>query len=387
MKIIKYIVLTLLIILSFSIFSLPVDGFDVDAPSAILIEAETGQVLFEKNADEEMAPASITKIMALLIAMEEIENGNISFEDEVRISRLASSMGGSQIFLDYDTSVKMEDLLKAVTIASANDATVAISEAIGGTYSRFIELMNERAVQLGMENTLFQNSTGLPEENHYTSARDITKMSRKIVNYDIILEWGSIWLDYIDLPRNRQAMLVNTNRLINSYPGMDGIKTGHTNEAGYCLAATAERNNIRLISVVLNTGSKEERREITARLLDYGFNNFNQHKLTEKGEKIYNVQVPEGKNLTTVGEASEELLVMVRRGRTDDIDTKIEIKEDLKAPVQKGEILGRQVVIENGNIINSIDIIATEDVPRANIFLRLWRKFVNWIGSIITSIT
>jgi len=227
-----------------------VKAFDVATDSAILIEAETGQVLFEKNADRKLPPASMTKIMPLLITMEKLEEGTISLDDKVTISRYAESMGGSQIFLAANTQVELEKLIKAVTIASGNDASVAIGEYIAGTYSNFIAMMNERAEELGMDNTNFANSTGLPDPDNYATARDLSLVARELIKYEQVLEWASIWTETIQLP-NREAMLVNTNGLINRYPSMDGLKTGHTQEAGFCLTATARKGNTRLISVVM----------------------------------------------------------------------------------------------------------------------------------------
>lgn len=360
-------------------------AFELDVRSAILADAETGQILYEKNADERLPMASITKIMPMLLAMEEIEAGRLALEDEVVISNYASSMGGSQIFLAENTEVSIEKLLKAVTIASANDATVALGEAISGTYSSFVNLMNERAAELGMEDTNFINSTGLPAENHYTTARDIVKMSREVIKYDLVLEWGQIWTENIQLP-GREAMLVNTNRLINSYPGMDGIKTGYTSESGYSLAATAERNDVRLISVVMKTESPEERRELTSRLLNYGYNNFSREIFLRDEEEIQNIDLPGGSERYITGRAEGTLQVAVQRSNRDKYSAEFIEKKDLSAPVKEGDIVGEYVVKESGAVINSVNIRAVQDIGRANIFVRLWRSFVAWIGSIISSV-
>ncbi len=369
-------------ILSGGLVSAQTQDFILDVESAILIEADSGQVLFEKNADEKLPPASITKIMTLLIAMENIERGELSLDDTVTISRYAESMGGSQIFLAANTDVKVKDLLKAITIASANDASVALAEAIAGSYNNFINLMNEKAEELGMNNTYFSNSTGLPTENpHHTTARDITKMSRELVKYERVLEWAKIWVDYIDLP-NRRAMLTNTNKLINKYPGMDGLKTGHTSEAGYCLAATARRN-MRLISVVLKADSELEREELTTRLLNYGFNRFTKKTMVEKGQEIQNIEIPGGVKEFTTGVVNNDLQVVVKRGEEDTLKKEIELKEGLKAPVKKGDLLGYQYIKQDGEIMASVEIVAAEDIDKANIFVRLWRSFVNWLGSLL----
>ena len=372
-----FIIFTVAILFSGKVFS-----FDLDVESAILIEAETGQVLYEKNADQKLPPASITKTMLMLIAMENIEDGQISLEDEVLISNYASSMGGSQIFLAANTAVSVEKLLKAITIASANDASVALSEYLAGTYSSFIHEMNDRAAELGMDDTNFVNSTGLPSENHYTTARDITKMSREIVKYDLILEWGQIWDTFIQLP-NREARLTNTNQLIKYYSGVDGIKTGYTSEAGYCLAATANRKDFRLISVVMRTDSKEERRELTTRLLNFGFNNFSRTVLFAEGEEIKNIEIQGAKERYTTGLISENLVAMIRRGERDRFTTDFLPEEGLDAPLNEGDLLGKMVVKEEGDIINSVQVVAVEDVDRANFLVRLWRSFVNWIGGLL----
>ncbi|MGM0410497.1 MAG: D-alanyl-D-alanine carboxypeptidase family protein, partial [Bacillota bacterium] len=265
------IVLTLTTIMSSNIMA--VSDFDVSVDKAILIEAETGEVLFEKNADEVVPPASITKIMTLLLAMEAIENGELNLDDEVNISKRAESMGGSQIYLPDGVTLKLEELLKAVAMASANDASVAVAEAVGGSYGNFIHMMNQKAKELEMENTKFVNSTGLPAENHYSTARDISIMARELVKHEKVLDWSSNWLEYIELPK-RKAMVVNTNKLIKKYDGLDGLKTGHTQEAGFCLAGTAKNNEMRLISIVLDADTDQERERVTTNLLDYGFNNF-----------------------------------------------------------------------------------------------------------------
>ena len=299
--------------------------FEIDAESAILIDAASGQVLFKQNPDERLPPASLTKIMTLIIAMEEIESGDLSLDDQVTISRLAESMGGSQIFLGEGNKVKVRDLLKAVTIASANDACVALGEAVAGSYNKFVNMMNEKADELGLENTYFSNSTGLPtESDHYTTARDVAIMSREIVKYPLILKDASIWLDYIELP-DRKAMLTNTNHLVNTYPGLDGIKTGHTNAAGFSLAATAKRGDMRLISVVMKARSVKAREDQTARLLDYGFNRFTRKNYLEKDETIQNIALPNGAKEYTTGKVAKDLAVVVKRGQEDTISTEVNI--------------------------------------------------------------
>lgn len=383
----KALLAILLVLCTFLTVAAYGQDFDLDIRAAILVEAETGQVLYEKNSAETLPPASITKIMTLLIAMEEIEKGNLSLDSEISISKYAESMGGSQIYLVAGTRIKLEDLLKAVTIASANDASVAIAEAIGGTYSNFIRLMNKRAEELGMVNTHFANSTGLPVEHgeHYTTAYDITLMSRELIKYEKVLEWASIWVDYVQLP-GREAMLVNTNKMINYYPGMDGLKTGHTSEAGYCLAATAKRDNMRLISVIMGAETEKRREELTARLLDYGFNAFEKELILRKGEQVHNIEVPDGKKTVTTAEVAEDLYVVYKRGAKGTLQKEIVLREDLKAPIEKGEVLGQELIVQDGEILAQVDLVAVENIEKANIFTRLWRAFVNWVGQLLKGI-
>ncbi len=361
------------------------EAFELDIEAAILVDAESGQVLYEKNADQTLPPASITKIMTLLLAMEQVEKNTISLDDEVMISQLAESMGGSQIYLAANTRVKLSALLEAITIASANDASVAVSEAIAGSYNNFIDLMNKKAEELGMDNTNFVNSSGLPSKNHYSSARDIAVMSRELVKYPKILEWASIWVDYLQLP-DRKAMLVNTNKLIRDYPGMDGIKTGHTDEAGFCLAATAQRDNMRLISVIMRASSEKEREELTSRLLDYGFNAFISEVIVKKGEQVQNIEIPDGEKTITVAEVANDLKVIYQRGTADSLKKKIVISEQLQAPIKKGDVLGRQSIMQDDRLLASVDLIATEDVERAGFFTRLWRSFVNSVSNLLQRI-
>lgn len=380
------IIVTVLFVFCFLIpLSEQSEAFELDIEAAILVDAESGQVLYEKNADQTLPPASITKIMTLLLAMEQVEKNTISLDDEVMISQLAESMGGSQIYLAANTRVKLSALLEAITIASANDASVAVSEAIAGSYNNFIDLMNKKAEELGMVNTNFVNSSGLPSKNHYSSARDIAVMSRELVKYPKILEWASIWVDYLQLP-GRKAMLVNTNKLIRDYPGMDGIKTGHTDEAGFCLAATAQRDNMRLISVIMRASSEKEREELTSRLLDYGFNAFISEVVVKKGEQVQNIEIPDGEKTITVAEVANDLKVIYQRGTADSLKKKIVISEQLQAPIKKGDVLGRQSIMQDDRLLASVDLIATEDVERAGFFTRLWRSFVNSVSNLLQRI-
>lgn len=374
----KLIIISIIsIIFSLAILT-PASAFDVVTDSAILLEAETGQVLFSKNADRKLPPASVTKIMPLLITMEKLEEGSISLDDQVTISRYAESMGGSQIYLAANTQVKLEKLLKAVTIASGNDASVAIGEYIAGTYSNFIAMMNDKAAELGMNSTNFANSTGLPDPNHYSTARDISIMARELAKYPQVLEWASIWTETIQLP-NREAMLVNTNSLINKYPSMDGLKTGHTQEAGFCLASTAKKGDTRLISVVLQGDTLAEREESTIRLLDYGFNAFSKRQIAAAGDQIQNIPVVEAAEKVAVGEVAEDLYVMVQKGQEREISQEVEVSDSLKAPIEKGGVLGKLTVYNGEEVVSTVDVVAAQEIERANIAVRLWRSAINFV--------
>lgn len=376
-------IVTILLIV-FITLTINAQKFSLNVGAAILIDAETGQVLYEKNADKKLPPASITKIMTLLVAMEEVEKGKINLEDEVTVSKFAESMGGSQIFLSAGTRIKLGDLLKAVTIASANDASVAAAEAIAGTYSNFVSWMNEKAKKLGMENTHFENTTGLPTKygGHYSTAHDISIMARELVKYPNVLEWASIWHTMLQLP-DRKADLTNTNKLIKLYPGMDGLKTGHTQEAGFCLAGTAVRDNMRLISVIMKGDTEKEREEATARLLDYGFNAFTKELILSKGDEVQNIEVPDGKKTITSAKVAEDLHVVIKRGSEDMVSKKISIQENLKAPIKKGQVIGEEQILQEGKVLASIDLLAVEDIEKAGLLTRIWRSFLDWVSGLI----
>ncbi|SJZ74082.1 D-alanyl-D-alanine carboxypeptidase family protein [Selenihalanaerobacter shriftii] len=364
----------------FSSFPAIAAGFDVKADSAILIEAKTGQVLFTKNVNRELPPASMTKIMTLLLSMEAIDSGQITLDDTVITSEFASSMGGSQIYLAPKEKMDVETLLKSIAIASANDACVAISEYIGGTEGSFVEMMNQKVKELGLEHTNFKNSTGLPTDSgkHYSSAKDMAIMARELVNnHPKVLEWTNIWIDKI---RDGEFTLYNTNGLIDYYPGADGLKTGWTDEAGYCLTATANRDDMRLISVVMKTDSKEARIEESAKLLSYGFSRFTLERMVKKGEDIGKVQVKEGKKLEVGVEAAADLQTVVQAGGNE-IERKIEIDKVVKAPVKKGQILGEVVLIQSEKRLGSVKLVAKESVERAGILTRLIRMIKEFLLS------
>ncbi|MGM0470872.1 MAG: D-alanyl-D-alanine carboxypeptidase family protein [Bacillota bacterium] len=375
----KLLVITL-IISNLVVLTIPAQAaFDIAAESAILMEAKTGKILFSKNANQELPPASMTKIMTMLLAMEAVDEGQIDLEDRVVASRLASSMGGSQIYLAHREQMQMKTLLEAVAIASANDACVAIGEAVGGTEDSFVGMMNQKAKQLGLQHTNFVNSTGLPTSDgeHYSSAHDIAVMSRELItNHPRILEWTDIKIDKI---RDGKFTLYNTNQLLKHYPAVDGLKTGWTDEAGYCLAATAKKEGMRLISVVMKTDSEEERIEQSARLLNYGFSRFDLEKVVAKGAKVGTIAVNGGQELEVPVKAAQDLEI-VHEEIKGDLERDVRLDNSVTAPVEKGTVVGELIISQNSDRLGSVDLVTAQQVEQAGILTRLLR----WVKGLVT---
>lgn len=345
--------------------------FDLDAKSAILIDAGTGKILYEKNIDQKLPPASVTKIMTMLLAMEAIDNKQITLEDKVIISERASSMGGSQLYFEPGEQKTVEQLLKGIAVASANDACVAIAEHIAGTEEVFVKKMNEKATQLGMNNTQFMNTNGLPEEGHYTSARDIALMSRELLKYPMIHKWLKIWMSSMKVGKKGRATLelVNTNRLIRTYPGANGIKTGFTQEARYCLSASATRNNFTLIAVVLGSPTSQVRFVESKKLLDYGFASYESLVVAKNKGVIKEINVEKGKSDKVNIIAKEDLRVLVKKGNKQDIKKEIVLPEAIKAPFEKGQKVGEIIVTNNsGENLGKIDLITEVGCEKASMF-------------------
>ena len=373
----------LIILLMFS-FLLPVNAaeMEISAKSAILIDQNTGKVLYKKNENEKLAMASMTKIMSLLLIMEKIDEGVIKYDDIVEISQEASSMGGSQIFLNPGDKYKVKDLLKGVAMASANDAVVALAEKTYGSKESFIEAMNKRAEELNLKNTHFVNVHGLDDENHYSSSYDMAIMAKELLKYEKILDYTKVYEEYLQKPDGSQIWLVNTNKLVRFYDGVDGLKTGYTAKAGYCLTATAKKNNLRLISVVMGEESIEKRSQDTVKLLNYGFNTYKVNLIKDKKEILGKVKVEKGKkeyvDVVLVNDAIELLNV---NDKVSKYNFKIDI-EKIVAPVKKGNVIGKvQILNEDNKIINEVDITVKEDVKKANIwdlFLRNLRYNLVW---------
>lgn len=368
----------LLIIMTFCLFITDVQAEEDYAPgakSAILVDSATGEVLFEKNADEALAPASMTKLGSMLIIMEAIDNGNLSLEDEVTISEEAANMGGSQVFLEAGEVYKVHDLLKGVAIASGNDAVVALAEKVAGSQSEFVAMMNKRFKEIGATNTNFVNAHGLDAEGHYSTARDMSIIAIELLKHEKILEYTSIYEEYLEKNDGTKTWLVNTNKLVRFYDGVDGLKTGYTTTAGYCLTATAKKDNFRLISVVMGEESSENRSSDTVKMLNYGFNTFKINTIKTTDEILGKVRVEGGKqdyaNIVLLNDATELLK------NTDEVsDYKFNLKVDkIKAPVNPGDIVGSAEIIDGeGNIIDEVDVTVKSEVKKANLLDYLLRN-------------
>ena len=334
---------------------------DIPCRSAILIEQKSGKVLFEKQPDEKMPPASITKIMTLLLVMEALDSGRIAIDDTVTCSPHASSMGGSQIWFEPGEQMTVHELLKATAIASANDAAVALGEHIAGSEEAFVAMMNERAGQLGMKNTTFKNASGLDIEGHLTTARDIAIMSAELLRHPKIKEYTTIWMDSL---RNGETQLVNTNKLVRFFEGATGLKTGTTDDAGSCLSASAERNGLSLIAVVLGAANSNERFSAARGLLEYGFANFEMKAVPAPEPPIAPIPVLGGvkREVETIGNAPESMLI--EKGRAKEITQKITVEESLFAPVAAGDKVGNVVVMADGVVVCEYELFAKDDVAK-----------------------
>ena len=345
----------------FTVSDLPQPSLDVYGKGMVLIEASTGTVLFEENKDEKLPPASVTKVMTMLLIMEAVDQGKITFDDKVSASEHAVSMGGTQIYLELGETMTVHELLKAVAVPSANDAAVALAEYVAGSESEFVRLMNQRASELGMNNTNFTNCTGLfDDENHYTTAYDLALATRELLTHPKILEYTTIWMDSL---RNGEFGLSNTNKLLRTYSGMNGMKTGYTKLAGHCLSGTALRNGMQLIAVVLGSSSSAERFDAVTKMLDYGFSTFS--VLNETPEIPDTVAVKKGKYDEVKINVNESLDMVVIKGKEKQLETNVELCEFVEAPVAAGDIIGSVTYKLNGEVIKIIPISATEDSERA----------------------
>ena len=333
---------------------------DIKAKSAILMEVNTGKILYEQNADEKLPPASITKIMSLLLVMEAIDSGNMSVEDVISASEHACSMGGSQIWLEPGETMTVDDLLKAAVIASANDATVVLGEQIAGSEEGFVAMMNARAEALGMTNTHFENATGLDAEGHISSAHDVALMSAELIRHDLIKNYSTVWMDSL---RNGESELVNTNKLVRFYEGTTGLKTGTTSGAGYCLSATAERNGLELVAVIMSGDTSADRFNGAKKLLDYGFANYEYASIAPQLDAD-EADIKNGVQKTVKIKASENFGALLKKSETAAVTQKINLKQNITAPINEKDTVGTVDFFLNDEQIGSVDIIAAEKVDK-----------------------
>lgn len=354
-----------------------------NAKSAIMIEASTGKIIFEKNSKEKLAMASMTKMMSLLLIMENIENGNIKWNEMVTASENASSMGGSQIFLQTGEQMSVEDLVKGICIASGNDATVAMAERIGGTEENFVKMMNDKAKELGLQNTHFVNSYGFDADDHYSSAYDMAMIAKELVKHKKILEFSGTYEDYLRKDTANSFWLVNTNKLVRYYNGADGLKTGFTDKAMYCLTATAKKNNMRLITVVMGEPNSTTRSSETATMLDYGFNTYKLDTILSSKKILSKSKINLGEK-ETVNVVAKEDITILNKNTDGKRNVTYKLKLDtIKAPVKIGDKVGKIEVIENNQII--METIATVDanIKKANIFTIYLRDLKDIISGMI----
>ena len=365
----KFIIKLFLFFLIFSIY-IPCYAEEIipGAVSGILIDADSGKVIFEKNKNKKVAMASLTKMMSQIIILEEIEKGNIKWDDIVVVSKNAQDMGGSQIYIEMGEKISIRDLMKGISMASGNDATVMMAEVISGNEEKFVERMNKKAKELGLKNTKFVNCTGLDEEGHYSTAYDLSVIARELViNHPSILEFSSLYEDYLREGTDKKFWLVNTNKLVHFYEGADGLKTGHTDNAGYCLAATARRGDLRLIGIVLGEKDSKIRNSETMNLLDYGFNTVKMNKLMTKDEVIKKISIDKATDKDIEIVMCDDLNVLENKG-SEKINYRFKYNiNEIKLPLKKGEVIGK-VKVYNDKYIKSGDLCINKDVKRLSFF-------------------
>ncbi|WP_135551674.1 D-alanyl-D-alanine carboxypeptidase family protein [Paenibacillus cymbidii] len=345
-----------------------------NARSAVLLDADTGTVMLDKNADEKLPPASITKIMTMLLIMEAIDKGKLSMDDKVRTSEYAASMGGSQIFLEPGEEMTVRDMLKGIAMASGNDASVAMAEKIAGSEEAFVKMMNERAKQLGMKNTHFMNCNGLPAEGHYTSARDIAIMSRELLKHPEITQFTSAYQDYLRKDTAKPFWLVNTNKLVRFYSGADGLKTGYTAEAKFCLSASAKRDNLRVIAVVLGEPNTKTRNTEVSQMFDYAFSHYASHSIFKTGDPMGTFRVSKGEQRDVPLTAKHPYSLLVRKGEAgDDIRHELQMNDGLKAPITAGQPIGKLVVYRGDKQVAEFPIESPVSVDKAGLWTMMKR--------------
>ena len=334
----------------------------IKGKSAILVDFDSGNVLFEQNADEKVQVASIVKLMTTLLTFEEIDAGRLTLNEKLTTTENASGMGGSQVFIDPYVDYTIDEMLKSVIVASANDASVALAEKISGTEEAFVKKMNQRAKELGLTNTIYANASGLPEPGQHSTARDVAKLTKIVMSHKRYFDYSTIWMDKLVHPSGRETDVVNTNKLIRYFKGCDGGKTGSTDEAGYCLSATAKRGNMRLIGVVLGAKSANERFNETSKLLNFGFANFENKQLVSCENPLTNAEILKSKTKEAPVYASENFFVVSRKGEESNYEMSIELNDKIKAPLDSNNVVGTLKISKDGVIIKEINLVVLQNI-------------------------
>ena len=375
MKKICGILLSLVVLIPFNISAMELA---TNASSVIVMEPTTGEIIYERNSHERRHPASMTKIMTMLLVMEAIEKDIIKWDDMVTVSSNASGMGGSQILLETGEQMSVYDMFKGLAVASGNDAAVALAEKIAGTEEMFVKMMNDRAKELGLQDTNFKNCHGLDDANHYSSAYDMAIMAKELVKHEKIFEFTSIYEDYLRKDTDRSFWLVNTNKLVRFYPGVDGLKTGYTSEAGFCITATANINDMRIITVVMGEPDSDTRNKDVSSVFDYVYAQYGLQKIVDTETVLEEVSVEKGKVESIGIVAKEEVNDLYNKNDgTGEFTYDVEV-DNLKAPLSKGDVVGKLTLKENNNVIRTIDLTINEDVEKANIF-ELYLRYLKQI--------
>lgn len=345
-----------------------------NATSAVLLDADTGTIMFEKNKDAKLPPASITKIMTMLLIMEALDKGTLKMEDKVSTSEYAASMGGSQIFLEPGEQMTVKDMLKGIAMASGNDASVAMAEKIAGSEEAFVQMMNEKAKELGMKNTNFKNPNGLPVDGHYTSAQDIALMSRELLKHSEVTQFTGAYQDYLRKDSPKPFWLVNTNKLVRFYSGADGLKTGYTSEAKFCLSATAKRDNLRVVAVVLGEPNTKTRNAEVGKLFDYAFSQYTSHQIFKEGDSIGSIKINKGSVSELPLTAKHQYSVLLKKGESkDDIRSEL-VLDKVKAPISMGQPIGKIVVHRGNELLAEFPVESPADVKKAGMWTMLKRS-------------
>ncbi len=372
-----------ILILILSILFIPkVSALDLTnySKSAIMIEPSTNSIIYDLNKDDRLAPASMTKLMTMLLIMESIDNGKISLDDMVTISSNAASMGGSQVFLEANSKIQVEQLLKGIAIASGNDAAVAMAEHISGSTNEFINMMNNKVKELGLKNTHFVNVHGLDADNHYSTAYDMAMIARELLKHEKILEYTSVYEDYLKKPDGTTTWLVNTNKLVRFYEGVDGLKTGYTSTAKYCLTSTAAKNNIRFITVVMGVDTSEHRSLDTTNMLNYGFANYKLNKIVNKNDVIGEVSVLKGKKKKIKYYVNDDVADLLKTGEEKTYSYNINTYK-LVAPIYVGDVIGTIEIIDNtGKVVKQSDLVVKDNIDKHNFISLFGEIFKNIIG-------